>query len=115
MSELRRQKQAERASQGTSPKKPRIDAAIIVLGIATGLAAAYHLTKVEWAIPFGVICLLCIVYLIGEIPGVRKLVLPRRLAVQLACLILIAAVSYPTVTAEYSRQHAALNSGLLEP
>jgi hypothetical protein len=117
MSDIRRENQAKRlAQQAENPRKPWIDGVVAVLSVASGLGAAYHLAKIEWAIPFGVVFLVCMTFLIGEIPWLRHgFGRGRRIGLQLAFVVMVVVASYSSVRAEYKKQHAALTLGILEP
>jgi len=57
--------------EAEKPRKPWIDAGVAVIGIASGFVGAFLLARIEWAILSGVICLICVTFLIGEIPWTR--------------------------------------------
>jgi hypothetical protein len=114
MSNIRRENQARRLDKAENPRKPWIDGGVIVLGIASGIGTAYHLSKIEWAIPFGVVCLACMTFLGGEIPPIRRIRTLPRILLQIAFVVAVVVFSYSPVRAEYKKQHAALTSGIVK-
>ena len=102
MSDLRRENQEKRLVKeifklSENPRKPWIDGVVAVVGISSGLVGAYHFPKIELAIPFGLICLISVAFLLGEIPWVRRhMKLHTRLPLQSAFVVLAAAPAFLT-------------------